>query len=71
MFDGESRRSVLHVRGLVDQAIANALAQQARTIRLPVHVERLFGRSARELERFSQALGRWRATRGLGRGGAA
>ncbi len=42
----------------IRQAIARALANQARTIRLPVHVELLLGRHARERKRLEQALGR-------------
>jgi RNA polymerase primary sigma factor len=42
----------------IRQAIVRALANQARTIRLPVHVELLLGRYRREQERLTQALGR-------------
>jgi RNA polymerase primary sigma factor len=42
----------------IRQAIVSALAHQARAIRLPVHVELLLGRCAKEQERLSQALGR-------------
>lgn len=42
----------------VRQAIVRALANQARTIRLPVHVELLLGRYAREQSRLAQELGR-------------
>ena len=42
----------------IRQAIARALANQARTIRLPVHVEALLGRYQREQQRLTQALGR-------------
>ena len=42
----------------IRQAIVRALANQARTIRLPVHVELLLGRYAREENRLVQALGR-------------
>ena len=42
----------------IRHAIVRALANQARTIRLPVHVELLLGRRAREQERLTQALGR-------------
>jgi RNA polymerase sigma factor (sigma-70 family) len=42
----------------IRQAIARALANQARTIRLPVHVELLLMRYAREQRRLTQALGR-------------
>jgi RNA polymerase sigma factor (sigma-70 family) len=38
--------------------IVRALANQARLIRLPVHVELLLGRYAREQQRLSQELGR-------------
>lgn len=38
--------------------ITRALASQARMIRLPVHVEMLLGRYAREQQRLTQALGR-------------
>jgi RNA polymerase sigma factor (sigma-70 family) len=42
----------------VRQAVARALANQARTIRLPVHVEMLLGRYTREYQRLTQTLGR-------------
>src|SRR5206468_391705 len=42
----------------IRQAIARALANQARTIRLPVHVELLLGRYQREQQRLTQALER-------------
>ncbi|MBI2159250.1 MAG: sigma-70 family RNA polymerase sigma factor [Candidatus Rokubacteria bacterium] len=42
----------------IRQGIVRALAHQARMIRLPVHVELLLGRCAKEQERLSQALGR-------------
>jgi RNA polymerase sigma factor (sigma-70 family) len=42
----------------IRQAIARALANQARTIRLPVHVELLLTRYVREQRRLTQALGR-------------
>ncbi len=42
----------------IRQAIVRALANQARMIRLPVHVELLLGRYAKEQERLTQALGR-------------
>lgn len=38
--------------------IVRALANQARMIRLPVHVEMLLGRYAKEQQRLAQALGR-------------
>lgn len=42
----------------IRQAVVRALANQARLIRLPVHVELLLGRYAREEKRLVQALGR-------------
>jgi RNA polymerase sigma factor (sigma-70 family) len=42
----------------IRQAIVRALANQARTIRLPVHVELLLGRYKREQQRLAQALER-------------
>jgi RNA polymerase sigma factor (sigma-70 family) len=42
----------------IRQAVVRALANQARTIRLPVHVEMLLARYMREQRRLTQALGR-------------
>ena len=42
----------------IRQAIVRALANQARTIRLPVHVGLLLARYTREQERLTQVLGR-------------
>ena len=42
----------------IRQAVARALANQARTIRLPVHVELMLGRYKREHQRLTQTLGR-------------
>ena len=42
----------------IRQAVVRALANQARTIRLPVHVELLLTRYAREQRRLMQELGR-------------
>jgi RNA polymerase primary sigma factor len=42
----------------IRQAVARALANQARIIRLPVHVEMLLGRYKREHTRLTQTLGR-------------
>ena len=42
----------------IRQAVARALANQARIIRLPVHVETLLGRYRREQTRLTQTLGR-------------
>jgi RNA polymerase primary sigma factor len=42
----------------IRHAIVRALANQARLIRLPVHVEALLGRYVREQQRLMQALGR-------------
>jgi RNA polymerase primary sigma factor len=42
----------------IRQAVTRALANHARTIRLPVHVGVLLGRYARERDRLTQVLGR-------------
>ena len=42
----------------IRQAVTRALANQARTIRLPVHVEMLLGHYKREHRRLTQTLGR-------------
>ena len=42
----------------IRQAVTRALANQARTIRLPVHVELLLGRYTREHKRLTQELKR-------------
>ena len=42
----------------IRQAVVRALANQARTIRLPVHVELLLSRYTREQRRLTQKLGR-------------
>ncbi len=42
----------------IRQAVTRALANQARMIRLPVHVELLLGRYQREQQRLTQQLGR-------------
>lgn len=42
----------------IRHAIVRALANQARLIRLPVHVEMLLGRYVKEQQRLTQALGR-------------
>jgi RNA polymerase primary sigma factor len=42
----------------IRQAVTRALANQARTIRLPVHVEMLLGRYKKEHQRLTQTLGR-------------
>ena len=42
----------------IRQAVTRALANQARIVRLPVHVEALLGRYVREQQRLTQAMGR-------------
>jgi RNA polymerase sigma factor (sigma-70 family) len=42
----------------IRQAVTRALANQARTIRLPVHVEQLLGQYARKKQSLTQELGR-------------
>ena len=49
----------------IRQAIVRALANQARTIRLPVHVGLLLGRYQREQQRLMQELGRMPTTEEL------
>src|SRR3989442_1537492 len=57
-FDAErGTRFSTYAAWWVRQAVERALANQARTIRLPVHVELLLGRYAREHKRLSQELG--------------
>src|SRR5207244_2783448 len=58
-FDAEhGARFSTYATWWVRQAIVRALANQARTIRLPVHVELLLGRYEREEQRLTQELGR-------------
>src|SRR5437588_10730050 len=47
-----------HATWWIRQAVTRALANQARTIRLPVHVELLLGRYKREQQRLTQELER-------------
>jgi RNA polymerase sigma factor (sigma-70 family) len=49
----------------IRQAVVRALANQARTIRLPVHVELLLARYGREQQRLAQTLGRTPTTEEL------
>ena len=51
----------------IRQAVTRALANQARTIRLPVHVEMLLGRYSREHKRLTQELGRTPNSEELGK----
>jgi RNA polymerase sigma factor (sigma-70 family) len=42
----------------IRQAVSRALANQARTVRLPIHVQILLGRYVKEQQRLTQVLGR-------------
>jgi RNA polymerase primary sigma factor len=55
---GRGLRFSTHATWWIRQAVARALADQARTIRLPVHVEVLLGRCQREQQRLTEQLGR-------------
>ncbi len=55
---GRGTRFSTYATWWIRQAVTRALANQARTIRLPVHVEALLGRYVREQQRLTQALGR-------------
>jgi RNA polymerase primary sigma factor len=55
---GRGLRFSTYATWWIRQAIVRALANQARVIRLPVHVEMLLGRYVKEQQRLTQVLGR-------------
>jgi RNA polymerase primary sigma factor len=55
---GRGTRFATYATWWVRQAVTRALANQARTIRLPVHVELLLGRYKKEHDRLTKTLGR-------------
>jgi RNA polymerase nonessential primary-like sigma factor len=58
-FDGERGvRFSTYATWWIRQAVTRALANQARTVRLPVHVHMLLGRYVKEQQRLMQVLGR-------------
>jgi RNA polymerase sigma factor (sigma-70 family) len=58
-FDGERGvRFSTYATWWIRHAVTRALANQARTVRLPVHVQMLLARYAREEKRLTQELGR-------------
>jgi RNA polymerase sigma factor (sigma-70 family) len=58
-FDGERGvRFSTYATWWIRQAVTRALANQARTVRLPVHIHMLLGRYVKEQQRLTQTLGR-------------